>query len=256
MYSNKIFLSFSLLVVSLSGIAQQMATIDTLAIVAPTSLTFKYKQLIIPAVLIGYGAAGLRSDFLVRQNLSIREEIMDDIDKKISVDDFIQYAPALSVYALNNLGIQGKNNLKDRSIVLGTSMALVFVSVTTIKKLTKVQRPDNSHNNSFPSGHTALAFAGAEFLYQEYKDVSVWYGVSGYIVASATGAFRIYNNKHWFTDVVAGAGLGILSTKAAYWLQPYMTKSVFGSSKNKNTTTFFAPYYDGQQVGGSFVLAF
>ena len=50
-------------------------------------------------------------------------------------------------------------------------------------------------------------------MWQEYKDVSVWYGISGYIVATGTGFFRIYNNKHWLTDVAAGAGIGILIDK-------------------------------------------
>ena len=188
--------------------------------------------------------------------MNIRSEVIDDIDKKITIDDFIQYAPSVSVYALNNLGIKGKNNLKDRSIVLGTSMVFVFATVTALKKITKVERPDGSANNSFPSGHTTLAFAGAEFLYQEYKDVSVWYGVSGYVVATATGAFRIYNNKHWLTDVAAGAGIGILTTKAAYWLQPYLSKHIFGTSKSKTTAALFSPYYDGKQLGGSFVMTF
>jgi membrane-associated phospholipid phosphatase len=52
-----------------------------------------------------------------------------------------------------------------------------------------------------------------------YKDVSIWYGISGYIIASGTGVLRIYNNRHWLTDVAAGAGM-ILCTKTAYWLYP------------------------------------
>jgi hypothetical protein len=41
-----------------------------------------------------------------------------------------------------------------------------------------------------PFGHTANAFASAEFLWQEYKDVSIWYGISGYIIASGTGVLE------------------------------------------------------------------
>ena len=103
---------------------------------------------------------------------------------------------------------------------------MVSTTVKTLKKTTKIERPDGSNNDSFPSGHTAMAFMGAEFLYQEYKDVSIWYGVSGYVIASATGVLRIYNNKHWLTDVATGAGIGILGTKVAYWVQPYITKYI------------------------------
>ena len=113
------------------------------------------------------------------------------------------------------VGIKGKHNFKERTIILGTSYLIMSASVLSLKSITKVERPDGSAFNSFPSGHTATAFASAELLWQEYKDISIWYGITGYLVAASTGAFRIYNDKHWLTDVVAGAGIGILSTKVA-----------------------------------------
>lgn len=209
---------------------------------------FKFKQLIIPTVLIGYGVIGIESDQLKLFNTEIKEEINEDIDEKITIDDFSQYVPAVSVYGLNALGIKGKHNLKDRTIILGTSYLLMSASVLSLKSITKVERPDGSGFNSFPSGHTATAFAGAEFLWQEYKDVSVWYGISGYIVAVGTGAFRIYNDKHWLTDVAAGAGIGILSTKVAYWINPWIQDKIF-KSKEKNSMSTIAPFYNGKQFG-------
>ncbi len=216
---------------------------------------FKFKQLIIPTVLIGYGVIGLESDGLKLFNTEIKEEVNENIDEKITIDDFSQYLPAVSVYGLNAMGIKGKHNFKDRTIILGTSYLLMSATVLSLKSITKVERPDGSANNSFPSGHTATAFAGAEFLWQEYKDVSVWYGISGYIVAVGTGAFRIYNDKHWLTDVAAGAGIGILSTKVAYWINPWMQEKIF-KSKEKNTTSIMAPFYNGKQLGVGFVRSF
>ncbi len=220
------------------------------------NLKFNYKQLIIPSVLIGYGVVGLESHQLLSFNSQIRAEVTEDIDEKVTIDDFSQYAPAASVYALNAFGVKGKNNLRDRSVIFVTSYAIMATTVLGLKSISHVERPDGSSNNSFPSGHTATAFAGAEFLWQEYKDKSIWYGIAGYAVATGTGLFRIYNNRHWLTDVAAGAGIGILSTKIAYWMNPYITKKLFKSSSENKSTSMIMPFYNGQQYGLGFAKVF
>jgi hypothetical protein len=214
---------------------------------------FNYKQLIIPTALMAYGVIGLESDGLKLVNSNIRAEVMEDIDKKITIDDFSQYAPAAAVYGLNLAGIHGKNDFKDRTIILGTSYLIMATTVTSLKHIAKVERPDGSSNNSFPSGHTGTAFVGAEFMWQEYKDKSIWYGISGYLVATGTGFFRMYNNKHWLTDVVMGAGIGILSTKAAYWLFPVINEKIF---KSKNKAAIALPFYNGKQAGLAYTIQF
>ncbi|SHG17103.1 PAP2 superfamily protein [Flavobacterium segetis] len=212
-----------------------------------TTKKISYKQLIIPTVLISYGIIGIESDALKNLNVEIKEEVTENIDHKITIDDFTQYLPAASVYGLNMVGIKGKSNFKDRSLILATSYLLVAATTLPLKNLTHVQRPDGSSFNSFPSGHTATAFAGAEFLWQEYKDVSIWYGISGYIIATGTGFFRMYNDRHWLTDVAAGAGIGILCTKTAYWIYPKMQKLLF--QKETKAALMVAPFYNGKQTG-------
>jgi len=215
---------------------------------------FKYKSLIIPTVLIGYGVVGLISPALKDINTSTKNEFREHDDKKVNWDDYAQYSPFLSVYALNAMGIHGKNNFKDRTIVLATAYLIMGGSVNIIKKTSKVKRPDGSDTNSFPSGHTATAFMGAEFLYQEYKDVSDWYGITGYAVAAGTGFFRMSNEKHWLTDVATGAGIGILSTKIAYWIHPLIKKTIF---KNKDKINgIVMPFYNGRQYGMGLSMSF
>jgi|GEM_PF-4228570 len=68
-------------------------------------IRFKYKSLIIPTVLIGYGVVGLASPALKDVNTSIRKELSAQHFRKVKFDNFTQYAPSLSVYALKAFGM-------------------------------------------------------------------------------------------------------------------------------------------------------
>ncbi|PZR09978.1 MAG: PA-phosphatase [Flavobacterium psychrophilum] len=212
---------------------------------------FGIKQLIIPGVLVGYGFAAMNSKSLDNFDKDVREDLKNNTHTDI--DQFTLYAPAATVYALNAFGIKGKHNFRDRTVIFATATLLSNLTVKTLKSVTEVTRPNGLVHNSFPSGHTTAAFVGAEFLWQEYKDVSVWYGVAGYTVATATGIMRLTNDRHWVSDIVAGAGVGILCTKSAYWLQPHISKLLFGNEEKKKTAVVL-PFYNGQQAGGSFVM--
>ncbi len=221
-----------------------------------SELRFNYKQIIIPSVLIGYGAAGFKSDAVKKFDNWIKNRIDNNACEQIKIDDYLQYAPAVTVYALNFSGVKGKHSFVDRSVILGTSFLLVSLTVSGLKDYTSVRRPDRSAINSFPSGHTATAFMCAEFMHQEYKDQSIWYSVAGYTAATATGALRMYNVRHWFSDVVAGAGIGILGTKIAYWTFPYMKRLYTPKKSNSKTSAVLLPYYNGNDVGVGLAVNF
>ena len=240
------------------AITDEIKSTNNDSIRASDEHTFSYKQLIIPGTLMLYGT--IEATLAPKNrllNYAIGHEVITHTPEKFQMDDITQYVPAASVYALNLVGIKGKHNFKDRTIILGMASLFTAVSVNGLKYTARIERPDKSAKNSFPSGHTAIAFMGAEFLWQEYKDVSIWYGIAGYTIAAGTGAFRIYNNKHWVGDVAFGAGLGILSTKLAYWLYPTVESKIFngGNKKKKNNLAFY-PYYNGQQGGLSMSMQF
>ena len=65
-------------------------------------------------------------------------------------------------------------------------------------------------NSSFPSGHTTVAFAAATVYAMEYKNKPL-VGILSYSAASLIGLSRITENKHWATDVLAGAAIGYLT---------------------------------------------
>ena len=80
--------------------------------------------------------------------------------------------------------------------------------------------------------------------------------MGAYSVATSVGVLRMYHNRHWLTDVVAGAGIGILSTKTAYWLVPKINKLFFSSKKTAINTTVLVPFYDGKTTGFGLVSQF
>jgi len=98
------------------------------------------------------------------------------------------------------------------------------------------------------------AFAGAEFLAQEYSDKSPVYTIIGYGFAVTTGVFRMYNRDHWFSDVVAGAGFGILSTKAAYLIYPYLRNALTHTDQKTGKSTAIMPIYQNGMIGLSFAM--
>lgn len=216
--------------------------------------TFKIAPFIIPAIFLGYGAMGGGNNFVHDLDVSTRAELQEDHPLfSVHADNFMQYAPAAAVYALNLSGVKGKHDLVDATGIYAISFGLMKASTLIVKSATNRLRPDGSSNNSFPSGHTATSFAAAEFLKQEYKDVSPWIGYAGYAVAGATGIFRLYNNRHWVSDVVAGAGFGILSTKLSYLVYPHLKKLVIG---NKTTDFSLVPTYQDKAIGISFASRF
>ncbi|OAQ40424.1 hypothetical protein A5893_05605 [Pedobacter psychrophilus] len=188
------------------------------------------KNLIIPAALISYGFLSLTNTETKEWNSEIRAEIMEDHPNfHTKADNYLQFSPAAITFALKASGFKGQNNMWTSAKIYATSSLLMAGTVFALKSITGEQRPDFSGNNSFPSGHTATAFAAAEFMHQEFKKSSVLLSYSGYVAASATGSLRMLNNKHYLSDVLAGAGIGILTTKGAYWLN----NKFFNSHKRK-----------------------
>jgi membrane-associated phospholipid phosphatase len=177
------------------------------------------KSLMVPTAFIAYGFTSLNSGELQKLNQKICEEVVEDAGGfNTRVDDYLKYAPAASVYLLNFVGIKGKHGFVGRSIILIASTVLSSQLVTALKHGTHQLRPDESTYNSFPSGHTTTAFIGAELMNQEFGWRSPWYSVAGYSLATGTALLRIMNNRHWLSDVIAAAGIGMLTTKFTYWL--------------------------------------
>lgn len=185
-----------------------------------------YAKFIVPTALVAYGVTARFSKTMRNWDKDIDREVAKH-NWHTSVDDYLQFAPAIAVYGLDLAGVPAKHNFRDRTIVLATSHLVMGITVETMKRSISVSRPMNRGTSSFPSGHTAEAFVGAHILMKEYNHVSPWISVGGYAVATSVGVMRITNRRHWISDVAAGAGIGILSAEVGYMLLP-MWQRVFG----------------------------
>ena len=175
-------------------------------------------------------------------------------EKKVWADNYMPYVPAAAVYALDLCGVKAQHSFLDRTIILGMS-AVTMVAVTKCAKMAfKESRPDGNGKDAFPSGHTAISFMCAEFLWQEYRASKPWIGYTGYALAAGVAYLRVHNNRHWVSDVVAGAAVGMLSTKFAYWLYPKLFKE--HKRGVKKAVAFGAPFYSGKEAGVNFALVF
>lgn len=145
---------------------------------------------------------------------------------KSAWDNVSQYSPLLATWVFNLCGVEGHSTLPRLSVSSALSVAFMAAMVNMVKYSTKELRPDGSSRNSFPSGHTATAFMAATILHKEYGLTrSAWYSVAGYSVAGATAIGRILNNRHWASDVLVGAGVGMIATDIGYFVTDLLFKN-------------------------------
>lgn len=142
------------------------------------------------------------------------------------IDNYTQYVPLALSIGLHMGGVEGRSDWPRFWASAATSAAIMAGFVNGIKYTTSEMRPDGSTRNSWPSGHTATAFMAATILHKEYGLTrSPWYSVGAYTLATATGVMRVLNNRHWVSDVLSGAGIGILSTELGYGLMDLLFKN-------------------------------
>jgi membrane-associated phospholipid phosphatase len=182
-----------------------------------------------------------------------KENFQDWVQNKFTysgqIDDYIQYAPLVTVYTLNLLGVEGKNNFGNRTALALKSFLLNDFVASNLKHWSGSERP-NGTLHSFPSGHTSVAFAMAQFMHHEFGEESVWYSVGAYSCAATVGILRVAKNAHWISDVVAGAGIGMLSTELVYLTHLYK----WDNEHIRNFDIF--PFKVGNQKGLTLVYTF
>ncbi len=168
-----------------------------------------------------------------------------------NLDDILQYTPTILNVGLSLSGFEAKNTRADRLgiFVLGTGMYVI--ATQGLKYAINETRPNGSEH-SFPSGHSATAFFGATLLAKEYGENYPWIAVGGYTLAGTTAILRMANNKHWASDVLMGAGIGIASAEIASCLYPKIKSKLFDAKSAWNFEPQIAPNYYAARLNYSF----
>lgn len=166
---------------------------------------------------------------------SIRKPIQYEVQNSMNgfrthIDDYIQYAPIAQLYMADLAGIKAKNNPWVQTKYLIISELITGGVCHTLKRVMYHRRPDGTRY-SFPSGHTSQSFVAATVLYKEFKDTNKVLAYSGFLFSTATGVLRVVNNKHWVSDVLTGAGIGIVVTELVYHLRPFENRRANKSKK-------------------------
>ena len=208
----------------------------------------KFKTFLPGMIALSYGVVALGDGPLKNLDFDIAERRNNRRPTfHTSADDYLRYVPFIALYGYELFGIKGKHNLKDKTSLVLLTVVISLGSTKILKTVVDKERPNGYDFKSFPSGHAATAFTGAELINQEYGDLSPWYSIAGYTVASATSILRIYSNDHWFSDVVAGAGVGILSTKLTYIVYPHLKNLLLNKKKELNILA--VPSYQNGALG-------
>ena len=202
------------------------------------------KQAIVPVGLLTSGILISNSTFEKLLQRDIRNGVGNDFST--TLDDHILFVPVVQMYVADALGVKAKNHWFDQSKNLTLAILVNDLITTTLKKnIHKIRPNGDTDAESFPSGHTSYAFTMATVLYMEFKDTSPILAYSGYAFATTTGALRMANNKHWLSDVLAGAGLGILVTEVIYAFDPIIKWNPF----KKTTKVTLLPQMGNNQRG-------
>ena len=253
----------------LSGQPEPTLTVNALPL--PSSITTQtisqksfgqrlspYGGFALSAALITYGVVAQNAPALQNLNSQLDAFAHEKFPRRFHLDDWLQYAPTAAYLGLDIAGVQGRHPFLQRTAVAATAFIFMATFVNVMKWSIPVLRPDGSAWNSFPSGHTATAFTGAHLLGKEYGKQLPWVSAAGYVAATTTGLGRIANKRHWLSDVVAGAGIGILSVELAWLLMPVFDRW-FDRWQNPSSDSIdfaFAPSLANNSIGASIVCTF
>jgi membrane-associated phospholipid phosphatase len=187
------------------------------------------------------------TDFFQRQRTETKDKVTKYVFDPLGTWYLIPIFGSVYIYGLaaKNPEAETAALMAGKAIIISGAYAFVFKEIFQRKRPYDADPPDAGywggpgngfHYNSFPSGHATVAFAAASAISTYYSD-RIWIGITSYSLASLVGVSRIYDNKHWASDVMAGAVLG------------YAIGRMVANKQKKQSWFGLAPYYNGWASG-------
>jgi len=219
---------------------------DTIMDVSPVKKKSFLRRSIVPLSMIGSGLIiNYSSGSIGKEN--IQDHIQGGLDDfHTDAENFLMFVPTITMYTADLLKVKSKNDAFTQTKYLAIAGIANNLITFGLKHLTDEERP-NGESYSFPSGHTSNAFVMATVLHHEFIDSSPVLAYSGFVFATTTGVLRVLNNKHWVSDVLVGAGIGILVTDLVYRFEPLKNWNPFKDKKNH--VLMISPTYQNDQFG-------
>lgn len=203
-----------------------------------------WKKSIVPLSLAGLS--------LSLNSINTKTKLQDAFRKPFNgfttkADNYILIAPIAILGTADLMKYKAKNSVWNQSKYMAFSELISVGIVLVLKNTLKIERPDHSEFNSFPSGHSAVAFTASQVLYNEFNQTNKFIAYSGFLFSVSTGSLRVINNRHWIPDVLMGAGIGILVTNLVYHFEPLKNWNPW---KKKDLNMSFVPTLGNDFVGG------
>lgn len=211
-----------------------------------------FERSVLPISLVLSGSLMSSSFFEKEIQRDLRNLVGNDY--YYGIDDYTRYVPIAEMYVADLMGVKSRSHWFDQTKNLILVVTLTDLFTYRLKKGIIKTRPNSYDKNSFPSGHTSLAFANASVLFKEFRDSNKLLAYSGYAFAITTGAFRMINNAHYLSDVLVSAGIAMIVTELVYEFDSLISWNPF---KKSSTEIKFVPQIIEQnKIGAYFSIRF
>ena len=232
---------------------------------------FTYRDAVLAAAFAGLTVAMFPVDKSVASRLQNPNQQANHLLENAATDVRVLADPGSAIITVSMYGfgkLAGWKNVADIGLHGAEALVVAGVATTFLKGVAGRARPfvsidtnphdfhlgrgfSNGNFQSFPSGHTTAAFALASTVTSESQrwwPHQTWIvGPTVYSAATLVGLSRMYNNKHWASDVVLGAAIGTFSgikiVRYSHGHQPNRIDSFF-----LGTTVRAGPNGDAQLV--------